>query len=119
MAALRGWKAQQAKERLAWGPAWADSGLVFTKEDGNGYHPQSISDAFERHSPRADLPKIALHDARHSYATAALRAGVNPKMVSSRLGHASVKITLDTYSHVLPKMDQEAADQASELILGY
>jgi integrase len=67
---------------------------------------------------RAELPRIALHDIRHSYATAALKAGVPVKVVSERLGHANISITLDTYSHVIPGMDQEAASTVAQLILG-
>ena len=63
-------------------------------------------------------PKIRLHDVRHSYATAALAAGVPAKVVSERLGHANIAITMDTYSHVLPGMDERAASAVARLILG-
>jgi integrase len=58
-----------------------------------------------------DLPKIRLHDLRHTHATSALKAGVHPKVVSERLGHATVGITLDLYSHVVPSLAKEAAEQ--------
>jgi hypothetical protein len=61
---------------------------------------------------------IRLHDVRHSYATAALAAGVPAKVVSERLGHANIAITMDTYSHVLPGLDEQAAGQVARLILG-
>jgi hypothetical protein len=64
------------------------------------------------------LPKIRLHDVRHSYATAALAAGIPAKIVSERLGHANIAITMDTYSHVLPGQDEQAADTVAQLILG-
>jgi integrase len=73
---------------------------------------------FNRLSARCGLPHIRLHDLRHSYATAALKAGVNPKIVSQRLGHASVGFTLTVYSHALPGYDREAADVMAALILG-
>ncbi len=92
----------QLRERLEWGEAWTDSGLVFTREDGTAIHPERFTSWFEQMSRDAALPKIWLHDLRHSYATAALTAGIPAKVVSERLGHASVGITLDTYSHVLP-----------------
>ncbi|HZI91443.1 MAG TPA: tyrosine-type recombinase/integrase, partial [Thermoleophilaceae bacterium] len=60
-----------------------------------------------------------LHDLRHTWATLALAAGVNPKVVSERLGHASVSFTLDTYSHVMPGMQQDAADTVARLVLGH
>jgi len=66
----------------------------------------------------AGLPRIRLHDVRHSYATAALAAGVPAKVVSERLGHANIAITMDTYSHVLPGLDELAAGTLARLILG-
>ena len=66
----------------------------------------------------AGLPKIRLHDVRHSYASAALAAGVPAKVVSERLGHANIAITMDTYSHVLPGLDAQAADTVARRILG-
>ena len=70
-------------------------------------------------SPRAaGLPRIRLHDVRHSYASAALAAGIPAKVVSERLGHATIAITMDTYSHVLPGLDAEAAGTVARLILG-
>ena len=66
---------------------------------------------------RPGLPPIRLHDVRHSYATAALAAGIPAKIVSERLGHANVQITLDTYSHVIPGLDEQAAATVARLIL--
>jgi hypothetical protein len=65
----------------------------------------------------AGLPAIRLHDLRHSYATAALAAGIPAKVVSERLGHATIAITMDTYSHVLPGLDERAAATVARLIL--
>jgi integrase len=118
VAALRTWRARQAEERLAWGPAWTDSGFVFTREDGAPLHPQSLSQTFERHVRDAKLPTIRLHDVRHSYATAALTSGVAPKVLSERLGHSSIAITADVYQHVLPELDDQAAAQVAAVILG-
>ena len=64
------------------------------------------------------LPAIRLHDLRHTHATLALRAGIHPKAVSERLGHATVAITLDTYSHAIPAMQEEAAAKIAELVFG-
>jgi integrase len=72
---------------------------------------------FERLAREAGLPKIRLYDVRHSYATAALAAGVPAKVVSERLGHANIAITMDTSSHVLPGMDQRAASVVARLTL--
>jgi integrase len=81
-------------------------------------HPDVLRQRFVRISERCGLPHIRLHDIRHSYATAALKAGVNPKIVSQRLGHASVGFTLTVYSHALPGFDREAADAMAAAILG-
>jgi integrase len=71
-----------------------------------------------QHTRAAGLPRIRLHDVRHSYATAALVAGVPPKVISQRLGHATIAITMDTYSHVIPGLDEQAAETVARLILG-
>ena len=65
---------------------------------------------------RSDLPAIRLHDLRHSYATLALKTGVHPKVISERLGHATVAITLDLYSHATPGIDADAANAVADLI---
>ena len=109
-AALRRWRAEQAGERLAWGSLWQDTGLVFTKEDGTRIQPESFTKVFRRIVARAGLPPIRFHDVRHTYATLALQAGVDIKVVSQRLGHANVGITWDTYAHVLPDQDEQAAE---------
>ena len=116
-AALREHRARQAEERLIVGPGWQDSGLVFTWGDGRPLHPERFSRWFERLAREAGLPEIRLHDVRHSYATAALAAGVPAKVISERLGHANIAITMDTYSHVLPGMDERAASVVARLIL--
>jgi integrase len=118
VAALREHKERQAEDRAVVGPGWQDSGLVFTRPDGAPIHPDLISDWFGRLAREAGLPKIRLHDVRHSYASAALAAGIPAKIVSERLGHATVQITLDTYSHVLPGLDAQAAETVARLILG-
>jgi integrase len=118
LAALREHQAHQEQERADVGSAWRDSGLVFTRPDGAPIHPDLITDWFRRLARAAGLPPIRLHDVRHSYATAALAAGVPAKVVSERLGHATVAITLDVYSHVIPGMDAAAANAVASLILG-
>jgi integrase len=110
VAALREHRARQLEQRLAVGPRWQDSGLVFTWPDGRPIHQERFTRWFEQHAREAGLPRIRLHDVRHSYATAALAAGVPAKVVSERLGHANIAITMDTYSHVLPGLDAQVAD---------
>ncbi len=118
IAALRDHLKQQAKERLAWGPAYRDQGLVFAKEDGSPVHPDEFSKAFQRRASDAGLPRIRLHDLRHTYATLALAAGVHPKVVSDRLGHSTITLTIDTYSHSIPSLEEQAANAVADLIIG-
>jgi integrase len=118
VSALRRLRRGQLEERLRFGELWSDTGLVVVGEDGIAIRPNTFSRTFARHARAAALPAIRLHDLRHSYATAALSAGVPAKVVSERLGHANISITLDTYSHVLPNMQEQAAEQVAQLILG-
>jgi integrase len=118
VAGLKTWRKHQTAERLAWGPAWTDSGQVFTREDGRPLHPREVTRAFTRHVVAAGLPIIRLHDLRHTHATLALAAGVHPKVVQERLGHANIAITLDTYSHAVPALEEQAAAVVARLVFG-
>jgi integrase len=97
VAVLRDYRRQQLEERLLVGSGWKDHDLVFAKVDGCPIHPERFSREFARRIERWGLPQIRLHDLRHGWATMALEAGVNPKVVSERLGHSGIAITLDTY----------------------
>jgi integrase len=118
VAVLRAHRKAQMAERLAAGPAWADSGLVFTREDGRPLAPDWVYKRFVALVLAAGVPLISFHGLRHSHATALLGAGVDLKLTSARLGHSSVRITADTYQHVEQAMDQLAATQAAALIYG-
>ena len=107
--ALRRHRAQQNKERLMLGLAYQDNGFVFCQPDGTLWLPDRFTAAFRRLQAKANIGGVRLHDLRHTHATQLLRQGIHPKIVSERLGHSSVGITLDTYSHVLPGMQAEAA----------
>ena len=85
-----------------------DESLVFGRPDGSPRGPSTLTLAFRRLTRRLGFTGVRLHDLRHTHATLMMEQGVNPKVVSERLGHASVVITLDTYSHVLPNMQEEA-----------
>lgn len=91
--------------------------MVFTWEDGRPIHPDVVRQRFNRLSAACGLPHIRLHDVRHSYAPASLRAGVHPKVVSERLGHASVAFTVSEYTASIPAMDRDAADTVAALFL--
>lgn len=114
--ALKAHRRCQLEERLAWGEGWTDSGLVFTRENGTPVHPDLFSRAFERHARRAGLPRIRLHDLRHTWATLGLRAGVQVKVVSEALGHSTSSFTADVYQHSVPSMQEDAAELIADLI---
>jgi integrase len=114
---LRAHRARQAAERLSWGASYTDSGLVITTEDGRLMHPETLSGLFVRQAKRAGLPPIRLHDLRHSVASILLARGIHPKVVSEQLGHATIALTLDTYSHVIPSLQQEAAAVVAAAVL--
>ena len=116
---LRAHRQRQREERLAAGEAWDGSGdLAFRNELGGMIHPDGFSRDFDRIVRSLDVPRIRLHDLRHTYATLALKAGVHLKVVSERLGHATVGVTLDLYSHVVPSIAREAADVVASRIYG-
>jgi len=119
VAALKEHRRRQLEDRLAAGSAWQDAGLVFTREDGTLIAPDSLTQAFERHVRNAKLPTIRLHDLRHTHASLALAAGIPAKVVSERLGHSSIVITLDLYSHVSPALEEDAAERVAALVFGH
>jgi integrase len=113
---LRAHRDLQIVERERAGDAWCDTGRVFTRIDGTGLHPGYVSTHFARLTKRAGLPPIRLHDLRHGAATLALAGGANLKVVQEMLGHASIAITADTYTSVLPEVAREAAEAAARLV---
>jgi integrase len=117
VAAVRNHRRRQLEERMAWGEAWVDSGLVFTREDGTPLHPQTLRWHLRRLAREAGVPVIRFHDLRHCAATHALAGGVPVKVVSEMLGHASTGITEDVYAHVLPHM-QDSAAAVMDQVLG-
>lgn len=100
---------QQAR-RVELGDGWQEHGLVIERGDGRPFNPDTLSAGWARFLRTKELPPVRFHDLRHAHATLLLLQGVHPKIVSERLGHASVGITLDIYSHVLPSMQAEAAE---------
>jgi integrase len=106
---MREQRAAQAERRLA-SVAWAEEDYVFDRGGGLPMSVEAVSRRFGQLVERVGLGSVRAHDMRHAYATRLLEAGVHPKVVSEALGHATVAITLDTYSHVLPSMSRTAAD---------
>jgi integrase len=107
---LRARKRRQAELRLLLGPAWVDSGLVFTKADGSALVPDSASQRFDRLVARAGLPPVRLHDLRHLAASLTYRATKDLKPTSQMLGHSSTAITEQVYTSVFEDVEREAAE---------
>jgi len=118
LAVLRAHREAQEFERRSWGDGYRDHDLVFCRPDGAPHDPDTISGQFERLVHKSRLKRIRFHDLRHTHATLLLEAGVDVTVVSRRLGHANVKITTDRYTHVTPRLQQDAAERFSALIDG-
>ena len=113
---LSAWRTWQQTEQRA---AAIDSlGRMFTDTDGEPIHPHAISQSFERIARRAGVRVIRLHDLRHTHGTLLIASGVPVKVVSERLGHATPTFTIETYQHVLPGMQADAARVFEHLIVG-
>ena len=106
---LQAHAAAQLEEIAAAGEGWHDERYVFTKQDGRPLEPNWVYREFRAAAQKAALPHIPLRGLRHTHATAAFHAGVNPKIVQERLGHGDVGITLNIYSHAIAQQDAEAA----------
>lgn len=111
VSALRAHRREQLKCRLALGSGWTDSGLVFTTAIGTPVNPANLSRrVFKPLLSKAGLPTtVRIHDLRHSSATILLARNVHPRVVQERLGHSTIGVTMDTYSHVLPSLQESAA----------
>ena len=115
---LRRHKVQQAEARLKAGPLWKNSGFVFCNEVGDHLSPNTVYHNFKRIAASIGLPDARLHDLRHSYAVASLRAGDDIKTVQGNLGHHTASFTLDTYGHVTEEMKRASADRMEAFIKG-
>ncbi len=116
--ALRVHRRRQLAERLVAGETWHDGDWVFARTDGTPEPPYAVTREFARLTANLDLPVIRLHDGRHTAATLGLEAGLDVKLVSDQLGHASTRITHDLYSHVRRAKHDEAAEAVSDLVFG-
>jgi integrase len=114
--ALRAWRKQQSADRLAWGPDWPDSGVVFTREDGAPVPPQWLSVRFETLAYRAGLPPVRFHDLRHGAASLCKAAGLDTKFISALLGHSRTSFTDATYVLVFPEVAKAAAESAAAAV---
>jgi len=109
------WK-RQAQNKLALGEKYNNQNYVVCWDDGTPYAPDYITKAFKKLLKKLNLPDIRFHDLRHTHATLLLEEGIHPKVVQERLGHSSITLTLDVYSHVLPNLQQEAAQKIDEIL---
>jgi integrase len=107
--ALRSHRTRQLEARLAAGGRWQDRGFVFASAVGTPLEQRNLTRQFKALLTAATLPDMRLHDLRHSCATLLLAQGVNPRVVMETLGHSQVSLTLNTYSHVLPALQRDAA----------
>ncbi|WP_245294725.1 tyrosine-type recombinase/integrase [Rhizobium rhizosphaerae] len=108
---LKAHRARQAEEQLRIGLRPGDDAFVIAQVDSRPLKPVSLTHEWTRLLAKTDLPRIRFHDLRHTHASQMLAAGVHPKVASERLGHSTIGITLDLYSHVMPGMQADAAEQ--------
>ena len=116
VAALRAHRVRQLEARLAAGGRWQDRGFVFASSVGTPLEPRNVTRQFKALLTVARLPNIRLHDLRHSCATLLLAQGVSPRVIMETLGHSQVSLTLNTYSHVLPALQQDAAAKMDAIL---
>jgi integrase len=113
---LRVHRIRQVKERLAAGSRWHDRGLVFASTVGSGLEPRNLHRAFKAVLTKAGLPDIRFHDLRHSAASLMLAQGIHLRVVMEVLGHSSISVTANTYSHVMPSLMQDAAEKMAGVL---
>jgi integrase len=116
VAALRNHRARQLQEKEDWGDAWADTGKVFTREDGTWLDPEAVSDDFRRISDAAGLPPINLRDLRHCAATLIHAGGGDLHTIKETLRHGTITLTSDTYTTLLPEVDRDVSEAAARLV---
>ena len=114
--ALNRQQERQRGERLLAGSKWVDTRLVFTTTIGTPLDERNVRRVFKAVLETAGLPALRIHDLRHTTATLLLTQGVHPRVVMATLGHSQISLTLDTYSHVLPGLQAEAANRMQEAL---
>ena len=115
---LRGHKEQEAAKALLTGRSLADDDYVFCRFDGSPIRPDRLSTKFAVIARKAGLTGVSLHSLRHTDASLMLAANIHPKVVSERLGHSTIALTLDTYSHVIPGLQAAAAKRLDDVLAG-
>jgi integrase len=107
---------RQEEQRIMGGSRWRDNGFVFTTGIGTPLEPRNLERAFSKILAAAKLPHVRIHDLRHTAATLLLIQGVHPRVVMELLGHSQIAITMNTYSHVVPALQKDAADQMEAIL---
>lgn len=115
MEVLKEHRLHQDQIRAKAGDKWDEQGIIFCNRHGRFLNPERVVALLHKLLADAGLPDMRFHDLRHSAATMLLVAGVHPKVVQERMGHSSIVMTMDTYSHVLPSMQQEVADKIDDI----
>jgi integrase len=113
---LREHRAKQIQDRLLAGGKWQESGLIFTSRTGRPLDGTNVTTSFQRLLARAGLPRKRFYDLRHSCATLLLVQGVPARVVMEILGHSQIGLTLNTYTHVLPELQLEAARRMGDFL---
>jgi integrase len=116
--ALRSHRARQLEERLVAGPLWQESDLVFTSSVGTPLDSRNVTRRFQAALERAGMPRLRFHDLRHTAASLMLAHGVPARVVMETLGHSQISLTMNTYSHVVPALQRDAADRMEAVLSG-
>lgn len=113
--ALKAHQKQQKANKLALGGKYQDNNLVCCLQDGNPLYPATVSKRFQEVANKAGI-NVTFHGLRHAHASYLLKQGIHLKVVSERLGHANISMTMDLYSHIAPTLQKEAAGKLDELL---
>ena len=116
VAALRLQRTRQLEERLLAGSRWQDWNLVFASTIGTPMEPSNVTHRFQRLVVDAGLPCQRFHDLRHCSASLLLATGASPREIMGRLGHSQISLTMNTYAHLSPALEREAADRLEALL---
>jgi integrase len=113
---LRGHRRRQLEERVLAGPEWVETGFVFTNRVGKALDGTHVTIGFQAMLAKAGLPRMRFHDLRHAAASLLLAQGVHPRVVMEMLGHSTIALTMNLYSHVIPALQHDAATKMDEAL---
>ena len=113
---LKAHRVGQLEERLAAGTLWVELGFVFTTSIGTPIDARNVTRAFSAVVTTSNLPALRFHDLRHTAASLLLAQGVSPRTIMETLGHSQISLTMDTYAHIMPTLQQDAAQQMNAIL---